>query len=310
MPGTLVLLMRIFGEPGERPEPRRPERARFRQSLRRPGRSGPVEREIDWRAYDPIAEAYARVQDPRTALVVTDLMAMAKVDRGHRVLDVGTGTGVGARAAAAVVGRGGVAVGIDSSDGMLRVAIRDGSDARYAQAEAIDLPFPDRTFDRVLASFVLSHFTRYETALFDMLRVMKPAGRLGAASWGSSADEFGRTWDEVAYQFAGKEMLRDAYRRAMPWSERFSDPGSMKETLYDAGMRDLVVEKREYRFEMSADDYLVSREIAATGRFLHQMLGDGLWETFRERTRAVFAERFPARFYDFRDVLLATGRKP
>jgi ubiquinone/menaquinone biosynthesis C-methylase UbiE len=282
----------------------------LRQSLRRPGRSGPVEREIDWRAYDPIAEDYARVQGPRTALVVADLMTLARVDGGHRVLDVGTGTGVGARAAASVVGPGGVAIGIDSALGMLRVAIREAGDARYAQAEAIDLPFPDRTFDRVIACFVLSHFTRYETALFDMLRVMKPAGRLGAASWGPSADEFSRAWDEVAYQFAGKEMLGDAYHRAMPWSERFSDPGSMKEALYDAGLRELVVEKREYRFEMSAEDYLVSREIAATGRFLHQMLGEGLWENFRERTRAVFAGRFPSRFYDFRDVLLAAGTKP
>lgn len=302
--------MRIFGEPGDRREPRRPERTRFLQSLRRPGRSAPVEREIDWRAYDPIAEAYARVQAPRTTVVVTALMTLTKVARGHRVLDVGTGTGVGARAAAAVVGQDGVAVGIDSALGMLRVAARDGGEARYAQGQAIDLPFQDRTFDRVIACFVLSHFTRYETALFDMLRVMKPAGRLGAATWGPSSDEFSRTWDEVAYQFAGKEMLRDAYRRAMPWSERFSDSGRMKEALYDAGLRDLVVDRREYRFDMTADDYLVGREIAATGRFLHQMLGERLWETFRERTRTVFAERFPARFYDFRDVLLATGAKP
>jgi hypothetical protein len=61
---------------------------------------------------------------------------------------------------------------------------------------------------------------------------------------------------------------------------------------------------------MTAQDYLESREIAAPGRFLHQTLGEHLWERFRERTRQVFADRFPPAFTDFRDVILAAGNKP
>jgi len=61
---------------------------------------------------------------------------------------------------------------------------------------------------------------------------------------------------------------------------------------------------------MSAEDYLEGREILATGRFLHAMLGEELWEMFRRRTREVFAERFPSTFNDYREVLLAVGHKP
>jgi ubiquinone/menaquinone biosynthesis C-methylase UbiE len=298
--------MRISG-PRDEPPPRR--QSGFLQGIRRSGASPPIEREVDWRDYDSIAEAYARVQQPRTALVAADVVVRLQVRPGWRVLDVGTGTGVGARAAASLAGPEGLVVGIDPAVGMLRVAARQAG-AHYVQAVAIDLPFRDRTFDAVVSVFTVMHFSRYETALFDILRVLRPGGKMGVATWGPSRDEFSRTWDDIAHQFAGREMLQDAYRRAMPWSERFADRSRLKDALYEAGLRDIETEIRGYRFQITAEDYLESKEIAATGRFLHQMLGDRLWETFRHRTRAAFEDRFPPRFNDFRDVVVAVGTKP
>jgi ubiquinone/menaquinone biosynthesis C-methylase UbiE len=193
---------------------------------------------------------------------------------------------------------------------MLRLGVLEDGGARYVAAEAIDLPFADGTFDAVVSSFAITHVQKYDTALFDMIRVLRSVGRFGVATWGQSQDEFSRAWDEVAETFAGVEILRDVYARAMPWADRFSDPRRLKETLYDAGIRETRVETREYRFEMAARDYLESREISAPGRFLHQMLGETLWERFRDRARHVFEERFPASFNDFRDVILAVGNKP
>lgn len=48
--------------------------------------------------------------------------------------------------------------------------------SQLVAGEVPGLPSPDGTFDGMLANFVLSHFTRYETALFDMVRVLWPAG--------------------------------------------------------------------------------------------------------------------------------------
>ena len=257
-----------------------------------------------------MAESYGRVHAPRTALPARDLVELASVERGARVLDVGTGTGVVARDAATRTGEEGLVVGIDTSISMLRRALADGGGPLYIAATAIDLPFPDEAFTHLLASFVLSHFARYETALFDMVRVLQPDGRLGVAAWGPGEDEFSRAWQELAEQYAGRELLRDARKRAMPWVDLFEDPNRLKSVLYDAGLRDVQVEHRAYRFQETTEEYLEARETGAVGRFLRQMLGDKLWATFQARSRQVFTERFPPRFSDFRDVNLAVARKP
>jgi len=265
----------------------------------------------DWRSYGSVAAEYVRVLEPRTTPPATELVEMIGVPRGARALDVGTGTGVAARSAAKAAGSGGVVVGVDPSVAMLAQAAGRGNPApRFAAAEAIDLPFRDGTFGVVTACFALSHFTRYQTALYDMLRVLAPGGRIGAASWGPGDDEFTRTWDEVAEEFAEHEILADARQRAMPWHDFFSDAGRTRDALYEAGVREIRVEKREYHYQTSIEDYLDGREATPSGRFLRQMLGDEMWPSFRERARAVFAERFPTRFNDFRDVILAVGTKP
>jgi ubiquinone/menaquinone biosynthesis C-methylase UbiE len=255
-----------------------------------------------------VAEAYARNLAPRTALPARDLVEIMRIPPGGRVLDVGTGTGVGARAA--LEAGAGSAVGVDPSVPMLEVARREGGPARFLAAETIDLPFRDESFDAVLALFSVSHFTKADTALFDLFRVLRPGGRMGVATWGPGDDEFARAWNGVAEQYAEPQLLKDAYLRAMPGSERFSDGIRLKNALHDAGLRDIWIESRQYRFEMTAEEYLAGRESLATGRFLRQMLGEEIWGIFRRRVREAFAERFPPAFNDFRDVILAVGHEP
>ena len=265
----------------------------------------------DWRSYGSVAVDYRRVLEPRTDPPAAALVELLGLSRGTRVLDVGTGTGAAARAAARAAGASGLVVGVDPSVAMLEQAAGRGDPApRFAAAEAIDLPFRDGAFGAVTACFVLSHFTRYQTALFDTLRVIVPGGRLGIANWGPGDDEFTQTWDSVAEEYAEHEILADARQRAMPWHDFFTDADRTRDALHEAGLREIRVEKREFHYQLSLEDYLDGREATPSGRFLRQMLGDEMWPSFRERARAVFRERFPARFNDFRDVVLAVGVKP
>jgi ubiquinone/menaquinone biosynthesis C-methylase UbiE len=264
----------------------------------------------DWRSYDShgdVAEAYERVHAARFAVVARDLASLAGVGPGARVLDVGTGTGVAAEAAADA---GAAAVGIDPAPGMLAVGTRVRPAVRFAAAEAIDLPFRDGIFDAVLGNFVVGHFTRYTTALFDMVRVLGSGGNLALSAWADARDDLQDTWMSLAESVAPPEVLRSAINKAYPWGERFSSPEKLDQALRDAGLARVRIERREYRFRYGIDEYVEGLASLTIGRFLREMLGEGDWPSFLERARRTFAERFSDPLNDFRRANLAVGTKP
>lgn len=264
----------------------------------------------DWRSYDGVAEAYERVHAPRMAEPARDLVGLAvQAGTAARVLDVGTGTGVTAAAAEATAPDG-LVVGVDASGGMLAVASRVRPGLRLAAAEAINLPFRDATFDVVTSSFVITHFARYETALFDMVRVLRPGGRLAVSTWGDGTDDLQTTWRSLVEGVVPREMLTGALGQAIPWEERFADPARLEQALRNAGLRSVRVVRREYRFRYTIDEYLAGRETSASGRLAKDMLGEPGWASFRERAHTAFAKRFADPLNDFRDVLIAVATKP
>jgi ubiquinone/menaquinone biosynthesis C-methylase UbiE len=257
----------------------------------------------DWRSYDEVAEAYDRVRGPIHDAPARDLVRAVELPPDGRLLDVGTGTGLAARSVDS-----GVAVGVDVSIGMAKIAKEKGLE-RVALAAAVDLPFRNETFDAVVSAFVLHLVPKYETALFDMARVLRRGGRIGLASWVVSDDEFTRAWREIAESYATREMLADAQRKAAPWGDTFSDPRRVEEILRTSGFRDVGVEKRTYRAEVSIEDYLTGRETTAIGRFLKQMLGSTLWERFRGRVGEEFRARFRDPIGDTNDVLISVAKR-
>ena len=107
----------------------------------------------------------------------------ADVGAGHRVLDLGCGTGVLASAAVDRVGPSGTVAGLDPNEGMLRVAGRSELPIEWRTGVAEHLPFPDRSFDRVVSQFALMFFTDPAAALAEVARVTRPDGRIALAVW-------------------------------------------------------------------------------------------------------------------------------
>jgi ubiquinone/menaquinone biosynthesis C-methylase UbiE len=260
----------------------------------------------DWRTYDDVAEIYERVHAPRFAEVARDLIALADLPPAASVLDLGTGTGVAAQVA---VDAGHRAAGIDESMGMLSVGHRVRPGLHLAAAHVIDLPFGPGTFDAAVGNFVLAHFDRTDTALFDVLRVVRVGGRVAFSSWADGVDAYQQTWHELIEAVVPREMLAPAYREAAPGHERFRKRGPVEEVLLAAGVRHIRTDLVKYRWTYTLDDYLQGLTVWATGRFVHDMLGASGWEAFMERARTMFAERFPDPLNDFREVILAVGTK-
>ncbi|NPC92792.1 demethylmenaquinone methyltransferase [Bacillus sp. WMMC1349] len=108
-------------------------------------------------------------------------MKMMNVQKGAKALDVCCGTGDWTIALADATGETGEIKGLDFSKNMLKVAKE--KTEHYRQVEllhgnAMELPFPDDTFDCVTIGFGLRNVPDYLTVLKEMTRVVKPGGQV------------------------------------------------------------------------------------------------------------------------------------
>lgn len=115
------------------------------------------------------------------------ILDAARLRPGDRVLDVACGTGVLARAAVDRMGQGGSVVGLDMNPGMLSVAEELAPELDWRQGRAEDLAFDAGTFDLVACQLSLMFFEDRKAAIREMLRVLKPEGRLVVTVFGSVA---------------------------------------------------------------------------------------------------------------------------
>jgi ubiquinone/menaquinone biosynthesis C-methylase UbiE len=111
-------------------------------------------------------------------------VALAGIQPGQTVLEVGCGTGDVAIAAHALTGAHGTVAGIDPAPEMIAVARRKAQSAGATvdfQLGVIEaLAFPDHTFDVVLSSLMMHHLPAdlRRQGLAEIARVLKPGGRL------------------------------------------------------------------------------------------------------------------------------------
>jgi len=113
--------------------------------------------------------------------LANDLIRLAALRSGERILDVACGTGIVARLASQQVGPNGTVAGLDVNPGMLAVA-RSVTPAdmsiEWYESGAEDMPLPDEAFDVVLCQISLQFMTDNLAALREMRRVLALGGRL------------------------------------------------------------------------------------------------------------------------------------
>jgi demethylmenaquinone methyltransferase/2-methoxy-6-polyprenyl-1,4-benzoquinol methylase len=94
---------------------------------------------------------------------------------GKRILDVAAGTGTSSKA---LLVPGGEVVAADFSKGMIEQGKKQHPEISFVLADAMKLPFQAAEFDVVTISFGLRNVEKYQTALSEFHRVLKPGGKL------------------------------------------------------------------------------------------------------------------------------------
>ena len=147
-------------------------------------------RDIDHQADDDAFKTYLAEVADRLADQKEDSINVLLPRPGEKLLDVGCGLGRDVQRLAHIVGPSGQAVGLDRSEAMIDAAgktIIGSANVAYAVGDTHALPFPDDWFDGARADRTLQHVDNPAAVLKEMLRVVRPGGRIAVTEpdWGS-----------------------------------------------------------------------------------------------------------------------------
>jgi ubiquinone/menaquinone biosynthesis C-methylase UbiE len=127
----------------------------------------------------------ARGKHPRFAEMLRDYLDAMAIDAARSVLDLGCGTGVAARVIARRGSFSGRVTGIDRSPILVGAAARlaheegIGEIAQFRAGDSHTLELRDAEFDAVVAHTLFSHLDDPRAVLTEIVRVLKPGGKVG-----------------------------------------------------------------------------------------------------------------------------------
>src|SRR4029078_7229594 len=113
-------------------------------------------------------------------------IAVADLHPGERVLDLGSGGGIDVILSARRVGPTGRAIGLDMTDEMLDLAVRNAAEAGVDNVEFVRgtieaLPLPGSSVDVVISNCVINLAADKAAVLHEIVRVLRPGGRVGVS---------------------------------------------------------------------------------------------------------------------------------
>jgi SAM-dependent methyltransferase len=243
-----------------------------------------------------------------------ELMDLARVGPGQRVLDVAAGAGDQTLQLAARVSPGGHVLATDIAPNLLAFAAADARAAglanvetRVMDGEALDLP--DASFDVVVSRVGLIYFPDQAKALAGMHRVLVPGGRIAAIVYSTPAPN---GFFSVPVGICRKRANLGPPLPGQPGPFSLGAPGVLAGAFEAAGFRDVVVKTVSAPLRLADADTCVRFERESFGA-LHQILSGldeagrrAAWEEIGESLRQF---QGPQGFVGPCELIVAVGQK-
>jgi SAM-dependent methyltransferase len=136
--------------------------------------------------YDPAETEGATAAAVGASLGCGVPTAVADLDEGETVLDLGSGAGADVLISARRVGPSGRAIGLDMTDEMLELARANAAEAGVENVEFLkgyieEIPLPDASVDVVISNCVINLAGDKQRVLAEAARVLRPGGRFAVS---------------------------------------------------------------------------------------------------------------------------------
>jgi len=268
-----------------------------------------------WGETAPYWEKHRAVITGMFAPVTQALIEDAGIARDNSVLDVATGTGEPGLTVADLVGPEGMVVGTDVAPEMVEAARREVErrklhNIRFEVAFTDSLPLPANTFDAAVSRFGAMFFPSPVDCLREMLRVLKPGGKIALAVWYLKENN---PFDYIVARVVDR-YVEPVAKPAASDMFRFANPGDLLMLLVNAGAAAAFERVLQFsiRAGMSAEDFWTLRSE------MSEKLRTKLAGLSRPKRAELDEEAIEAiRDYSFEDgisipaeVLIVGGRKP
>lgn len=170
-----------------------------------------------------------------------EIIAEIKPKPGESILDIASGTGEPGLTIATLIGNGKVII-TDIADKMLDVAREHIAEHRITNAEtmvcdACELPFADNSFDAISCRMGFMFFPDMELAAKEMVRVLKPGGRISTSVWNVPERN---PWVTIMMSIINRQLQIAAPPPGMPGMFRCAKPGLIADLFSSAGLHNVT----------------------------------------------------------------------